>query len=99
MTVSYSIDKSMITTAGEIPGYTVVRVEGIVNSFMSLPSLSLNWENSYSKIKNELLGKLIREAKELGANAIVGIGFSSFSRTHWPVEIIAYGTAVYVEKK
>nr|WP_304353205.1 heavy metal-binding domain-containing protein [Brachyspira innocens] len=37
---------------------------------------------------------MIEEAKKLGANAIIGINYSSSSVLPGTVEVVAYGTAI-----
>ena len=38
--------------------------------------------------------RMVEEAKKLGANAIIGINFSSSSVVAGTVEVVAYGTAI-----
>ena len=40
---------------------------------------------------------MIEEAKKLGANAIIGIHYSSSSVMEGTTEVIAYGTAVIIK--
>jgi uncharacterized protein YbjQ (UPF0145 family) len=40
---------------------------------------------------------MIEEARNLNANAVVGLRFSTFFITHGAAEIMAYGTAVFLE--
>jgi uncharacterized protein YbjQ (UPF0145 family) len=40
---------------------------------------------------------MIEEARKLGANAVVGVRFSTSEVTTHAAEILAYGTAVVVE--
>jgi uncharacterized protein YbjQ (UPF0145 family) len=47
--------------------------------------------------REQALDRMMEEAKRLGANAIVGIRFSTAEVTTHAAEIIAYGTAVVVE--
>lgn len=46
--------------------------------------------------REEAIAEMIREAKALGANAIIGVRFSTTSVTSGAAEIIAYGTAVKI---
>ena len=41
--------------------------------------------------------RMIEEAKKLGANAIIGINYSSSSVMEGTTEVIAYGTAVIIK--
>ena len=49
--------------------------------------------------RDEALNRVIEHAKELGANAIVTIRFDSNEISQVMQEILAYGTAVVVEKE
>ena len=40
---------------------------------------------------------MVEEARSLGANAVVGLRFSTSYVTHGAAEIMAYGTAVILE--
>lgn len=46
--------------------------------------------------REEATAEMIREAKSLGANAIIGIRFGTSNVTTGAAEIIAYGTAVKI---
>lgn len=43
------------------------------------------------------VGRLTQKAEELGANAIIGLRLTSSSIMNGASEMVAYGTAVYVE--
>ena len=47
--------------------------------------------------REQALDRMTEEAKKLGANAIVGVRFSTSEVASHAAEIIAYGTAVVVE--
>lgn len=50
-----------------------------------------------SESREQALDRMIEEAKELGANAIVGVRFATSSMMAGAAEILVYGTAVVVE--
>ena len=50
-----------------------------------------------AQAREQAIDRMIEEAKTLGANAVVGLRFSTFYVTHGAAEIMAYGTAVVVE--
>ncbi|WP_297206343.1 YbjQ family protein [uncultured Brachyspira sp.] len=56
---------------------------------------------SYTEMINEAreiaTKRMIEEAKKLGANAIIGINYSSSSVMEGTTEVIAYGTAVIIK--
>jgi uncharacterized protein YbjQ (UPF0145 family) len=48
--------------------------------------------------RQEAVGRMIAKAEQLGANAIVGIRFSTSSIAAGAAELFVYGTAVIVER-
>jgi uncharacterized protein YbjQ (UPF0145 family) len=50
-----------------------------------------------AQAREQALDRLIREGSAMGANAVVGVRFSTFFVTHGAAEIMVYGTAVIVE--
>ena len=46
--------------------------------------------------RNEALERMIQQAQEMGANAIINVRFSTSSITAGAAEILCYGTAVKV---
>lgn len=109
-----SIAAHMITTTFDIQGYSVVQNLGIVQGisvrsagFMGNVQASLQslWQGNVStlnqlceKTRDEALKLLIKHAQALGANAIVGLRFDANELGSIGTEILAYGTAVVVEK-
>ncbi len=47
-----------------------------------------------SRARDQAVGRMVAEAKELGANAIVGVRFTTSQTMAGAAEILAYGTAV-----
>ncbi len=103
----------ILTTTEHIPGYRIVKVLGIVSAsvvkakhlgkdMMALLRGIVGGEvKEYTELlaeaRNEALNRLKQKAKELGANAVVGIRLSTSTITTGAAEILAYGTAVIVE--
>jgi uncharacterized protein YbjQ (UPF0145 family) len=50
-----------------------------------------------AQAREQAIDRMIEEAKTLGANAVLGLRFSTFYVTQGAAEIMAYGTAVLVE--
>jgi uncharacterized protein YbjQ (UPF0145 family) len=50
-----------------------------------------------AQAREQAIDRMIAEARSLGANAVVGLRFSTFYVTQGAAEIMAYGTAVLVE--
>ena len=47
--------------------------------------------------REDAIGRMVREAESLGANAVVNVRFSTSSVAQGAAELFAYGTAVTVE--
>jgi uncharacterized protein YbjQ (UPF0145 family) len=50
-----------------------------------------------AQAREQALDRMVQEAKSLGADAILGVRFSTFFITHGAAEIMAYGTAVVLK--
>jgi uncharacterized protein YbjQ (UPF0145 family) len=50
-----------------------------------------------AQAREQALDRMIQEARDLGANAVLGLRFSTFYVVQGTAEIMAYGTAVCVE--
>lgn len=109
-----SSEEILITTTEELPGYRVVKVLGVVSgSTVRARHLGRdilaglrNVVGGEIKEYTELLAKareiaierMKEKARKLGANAVVAVRFSTSAITGGAAEILAYGTAVVVEK-
>ncbi|HEV2601289.1 MAG TPA: heavy metal-binding domain-containing protein [Candidatus Babeliales bacterium] len=108
------INVNMITTTFDLPGYRIVqscgiirgisvRSAGAVGGFVAgLQSLWAQKNKTFTamceKTRSEAFDLLIEHAQELGANAIIGVRFDANEVNTVTTEILAYGTAVIVEK-
>ncbi len=54
------------------------------------------YSNLLKQARDEAIEAMIAEAKDMGANAIIGVRFSTASVTSGAAEVIAYGTAVRI---
>jgi uncharacterized protein YbjQ (UPF0145 family) len=50
-----------------------------------------------TEARREAVGRMIRQAQDLGANAVVAVRFSTSAVTQGAAELYAYGTAVVVD--
>ena len=50
-----------------------------------------------AEAREDAVGRMVREAESLGANAVVNVRFSTSSVAQGAAELFAYGTAVTVE--
>jgi len=108
------VDNSMVTTANELPGYRVVRNFGIVRgitvrSRSVLGNLAAGIQTIVGgnisvltelceKAREEAYEILLQHAAQHGANAIVGMRYDANEVMQGVTEVLAYGTAVQVEK-
>lgn len=104
----------IIATTDELPGRRVVRTLGLVRGnavrarhfgrdfIASLRNFVGGEIPEYTKLlaeaREQALDRMIEEAHELGATAIVGVRFSSSELARGAAEILAYGTAVELEE-
>ena len=110
-----SVNEFPISTANDIPGYRIVETKGFVYGLTvrsrgaggqigaSVRSIFGGEIKEYvhmmEESRDEALKRVINHAKDLGANAIVAIRFDSNEISDVMQEILAYGTAVIVEKE
>lgn len=105
----------IIVTTDNLPGYEIVEVLGLTKGSCikakhvgkdigaALKSLVGGELRSYSELmeesREEALSRMIKQAEEMGANAIVGLRFASAQIMSGAAEFIAYGTAVKAQKR
>ena len=108
------VDNSMVTTANELAGYRVVRNFGVVRgitvrSRSVLGNLAAGIQTIVGgnisvltelceKARGEAFEILLQHAAQHGANAIVGMRYDANEVMQGVTEVLAYGTAVQVEK-
>jgi uncharacterized protein YbjQ (UPF0145 family) len=108
------MDKNLITTATEVAGYRITANLGIVrgitvrsrNIFMNigagLQTLIGGNITIYSdlceKTRQEAFNILVQHAEERGADAIVAMRYDANEIMGGVTEVLAYGTAVKLEK-
>lgn len=102
----------LIVTSDSIPGKEIVEVKGLckgntvrsknVGSDIgaSLKTLVGGELNSYNDMLKEArqiaIGRMVEDAEQMGANAIVAMRLGSASVMAGAAEIVAYGTAVVI---
>jgi len=108
------VDSSMVTTANELPGYRIARNFGIVRgitvrSRSVLGNLAAGIQTIIGgnisiltelceKAREEAYEILLQHAAQHGANAIVCMRYDANEVMQGVTEVLAYGTAVQVEK-
>ena len=110
-----TIDHTMVTTTFELAGYTTVKNLGVargivVRSRSLVGSIGAGIQSLFGgnitlftqlseKSRSHAFDLLLEHASELGANAIVGARYDATELAAGITEVLAYGTAVVVEKK
>jgi uncharacterized protein YbjQ (UPF0145 family) len=97
------MDHSLITTTFNLDGYRVKKnlglVRGItVRSRSLVGNIGAGIQILFEKARQEAYEILIRHAEEMGANAILGMRYDANDVASGVTEVLAYGTAVIVEK-
>jgi uncharacterized protein YbjQ (UPF0145 family) len=103
----------ILTTSGQIAGKNVVKTLGLVRGntirarhigrdILAFLKLIVGGEiEDYTKMmaesREQALDRMVKEAHELGANAVVDIRFSTSYLMSSAAEILVYGTAVVIE--
>ncbi len=109
-----TLDPSMVTTALELPGYRIVRNCGVVRGIIVrsrsiLGTLGASFQtivggnitllsNLCEKTRNDAFLMMMEHAAEHGANAIISARYDANELMQGVTEVLAYGTAVVVEK-
>ena len=104
----------MITTTFELPGYRVVKTIGLVRgvtvrsrSILGTIGASLEtlvggnitlFEEMCEKTREEALELMMQLAAQEGANAVIGVRYDATEVMQGVTEVLAYGTAVQVER-
>jgi uncharacterized protein YbjQ (UPF0145 family) len=112
--MNISLNAAMVTTAFELPGYRIVRSLGLVRgvtvrsrSILGTLGASLEtivggnitlFESMCEKTREQALDLLIEHAAQHGANAVIGVRYDATEVMQGVTEVIAYGTAVQVER-
>ncbi len=105
----------IVVTTDSIPGKRVVKTLGLVRGntirarhvgkdiLAGLKGLVGGEIAEYTKMvaesREQCLDRLVEEAEALGANAVVGIRFTTASMMQSAAELLAYGTAVIIEEE
>jgi uncharacterized protein YbjQ (UPF0145 family) len=109
-----TLGHQMVSTTFELSGYRVVRTLGVVRgivvrsrSIFGTVGASLQTliggnitllSNLCEKTRNEAFDLMLQHAGELGANAVVGARYDATEVMQGVTEVLAYGTAVVVER-
>ncbi len=105
----------IVVTTDSIPGRRVVKTLGLVKGntirarhvgkdiLAGLKGLVGGEISEYTKMvaesREQCIDRVTEEAEALGANAVVGLRFTTASMMQGAAELLAYGTAVIVEEE
>ncbi len=105
----------LITTTNDLPGYDIEEVYGEVfgltvrsrnlgsqigSALKSMVGGELKGlTKALADSREQVIGRMVEEAQEKGANAVVAMRFDTSELGSMWTEICAYGTAVRVRKK
>ena len=108
------IDQSMVTTSIDLAGYKVVKNLGVVRGitvrsrgfwgnvgagFQTLVGGKISiYVSLCEKTREEAMLQLLEHADQLGANAILSMRYDANEVIGGVTEVLAYGTAVVVER-
>lgn len=100
-TTEFIPDKKIVKVLGLVRGNTV-RARHIGKDILAALKNIVGGEiREYTKLlaeaREQALDRMIKNAEELGANAIIGVRFGTSYVMQNAAEIMAYGTAVIVE--
>lgn len=104
----------MVTQAFELPGYRIVKNHGVVRGIVVRSrNLVVNigaglqtlvggnitlFTQLCERTRTESFEKMLDHAAELGGNAVIGARYDANDVAAGVTEVLAYGTAVTVEK-
>ena len=115
MATTHRVLHNMVTTAFELDGYRIVRNLGVVRGIIVrsrsvLGTIGAGLQTLIGgnitlltelceKTRGESFEVMLQHAAALGANAIIGARYDATEIMQGVTEVLAYGTAVVVEKQ
>jgi uncharacterized protein YbjQ (UPF0145 family) len=112
--MTHAFDTSLVTTAFELPGHRIVRNLGVVRGIVvrsrsvfgtiggALQTLVGGnitlFTELCEKTRAEAFERMLEQAAERGANAVVGMRYDANEVMDGVTEVLAYGAAVEVER-
>jgi uncharacterized protein YbjQ (UPF0145 family) len=106
-------ERMIVTTGNDVAGYQIVKYLGIVRgivvratsigkSFMgSIKALGGGNIAEFTEVceaaRHDAYHQMVEHAQELGANAVIGMRYDATEYMQGSTEVLAYGTAVWLE--
>lgn len=101
VTTDTIVGKNIVEVLGYVNGHTVMSKNIGKDITSGLRSLAGGELVNYTKMQEEsrqiAIDRMVKQAEEMGANAIVGLRFGGASIMQGASEMLAYGTAVRIE--
>ena len=114
MNENTSVQEEMVTTALELPGYRIIGNHGVVRGivvrsrsiFGSIGAMLQTlvggnitlWSKLCEQTRTDAFELMLKHAVERGANAVISARYDATDIGAGVTEVLAYGTAVTVEK-
>jgi uncharacterized protein YbjQ (UPF0145 family) len=108
------MDRSLVTTGNDLTGYKITKYLGLVrgitvrsrnvvaNIGAQLQTLVGGNITIYTqlceKTREESFDLMMEHAQQIGANAVIAMRYDANDISNGVTEVLAYGTAVWVEK-
>ena len=109
------IKEFIISSANDVPGYKIIETKGFAYGLTvrsrgvggdigaGIRSIFGGEITEYVKMmeesRNEALNRLMKHAQGMGANALIAVRYDSSAISPAMQEVLAYGTAVVVERE
>ncbi len=109
------MDKSFITTAFDFEGCRIIKNLGVVRGiivrsrnifanigagFQTLVGGDITlYTELCEKTRQDAFDLMVKHAEDMGANAIIGMRYDANEISSGVTEVLAYGTAIVIEKK
>ncbi|MGE5322839.1 MAG: YbjQ family protein [Actinomycetota bacterium] len=109
------IAHNMTSTAFELEGYQISRTLGVVRGIIVRSRSVLGtigaglqtlvggnislMTDLCERTRNESFSLMLQHAEQLGANAVIGVRYDATELMQGVTEVLAYGTAVVVERR
>ena len=108
-------DAVLVTTGNEVEGHRIARYLGVVRGIVvRSPSIGKAFLGAFKQLaggnikeyievceaaRHEAYEHMLAHAREIGATAIIGMRYDATEFIQGATEVLAYGTAVVVERR
>jgi uncharacterized protein YbjQ (UPF0145 family) len=108
-------EEILVTTGNEVEGHRIERYLGVVRGIVvRSPSIGKAFLGAFRQLaggnikeyievcelaRHDAYNNMLAHAREIGANAIIGMRYDATEFMQGATEVLAYGTAVTVERR